>query len=136
MKKKDFFYGILALLMISLLSVGFTACKNDDDPVEPKVTITNNSTYTLSRFRVIFLNSRLEELTDKEYGTFEPGSTVEAVIPTSAEEFYMATNINSKWFFSPNYKISYNKLNLSTGEIGKWSSNSSSSRYPKAASAE
>lgn len=102
---------------------------------ETRVTITNNSTYSLYRFRVVFVNSRFEELTDRDFGTFDPGTTITADIPTAATEFYMATYLNSKWFFSPNYEISYTRLNLSTAEIGNWSTSSSANRYPKASSA-
>ena len=102
---------------------------------ETRVTITNNSTYTLYRFRVVFINSRFEELTDRDFGTLDPGTTITADIPTAATEFYMATYLNSKWFFSPNYDVTYTRLNLSTAEIGNWSTNASANRYPKAASA-
>ncbi len=102
---------------------------------ETRVTITNNSTYSLYRFRVVFVNSRFEELTDRDFGTLDPGTTITADIPTAATEFYMATYLNSKWFFSPNYDISYTRLNLSTAEIGNWSTSSSANRYPKASSA-
>ena len=101
---------------------------------ETKVTITNSSTYTLYRFRVVFMNSRLEELTDRDFGTLDPGTTITADIPTSATEFYMATYSNYKWYFSPNYDISYTSLSLTTAEIGNWSANSSANRYPKASS--
>lgn len=97
-----------------------------------QIVITNGSTYTLSRFRVVFMNSRLEELTDRDFGTFDPGSVVTADIPTSAKEFYMATYMNNKWFFSPNYDVSYNDLRLTTAEIGNWSTNSSANQYPQA----
>lgn len=103
---------------------------------ETRVTITNNSTYTLYRFRVVFINSRFEELTDRDFGTLDPGTTITADIPTAATEFYMATYLNSKWFFSPNYDVTYTRLNLSTAEIGNWSTNASANRYPKAASAD
>ncbi len=99
---------------------------------ETKVTVTNNSTYTLYRFRVVFLNSKLEQLTDRDFGTLDPGSTITADIPTSAKEFYMATYLNSRWYFSPNYEVTYTNLSLSTAEIGNWSANSSANRYPKA----
>ena len=102
---------------------------------ETRVTITNNSTYTLYRFRVVFINSRFEELTDRDFGTLDPGTTITADIPTAATEFYMATYLNSKWFFSPNYDVTYTRLNLSTAEIGNWSTNASANRSPKAASA-
>ena len=222
MKKKEFLWSLLAMLMVATLSVGLTSCGDDDDPdnvsvsmpsvnfgesggsqsiqvtsntkwtvsgnpgwltvsplqgsnngafsltaaantdknsrncvlyinagsasatvtvnqsgkvPETKVTITNSSTYTLYRFRVVFMNSRLEELTDRDFGTLDPGTTITADIPTSATEFYMATYLNSKWFFSPNYDVTYTNLSLTTAEIGNWSANSSANRYPKASSA-
>ena len=222
MKKKDFLWSLLAIMMVGLLSVGFVSCSPDTDPdtvsvsmpsvnfsesggsqsiqvmsntkwtvsgnpgwltvspmqgssngafsltatantdkdsrscvlyinagsasatisvnqsgkvAETKVTITNNSTYTLNRFRVVFMNSRLEELTDRDFGTLAPGTTITADIPTSATEFYMATYLNNKWFFSPNYDVTYTNLSLTTSEIGHWSTNSSANRYPKASSA-
>lgn len=222
MKKKEFLWSLLAMLMVATLSVGLTSCEDDDDPdnvsvsmpsvnfgesggsqsiqvtsntkwtvsgnpgwltvspiqgsnngafsltaaantdknsrncvlyinagsasatvtvnqsgkvTEKKVTITNSSTYTLYRFRVVFMNSRLEELTDRDFGTLDPGTTITADIPTSATEFYMATYLNSRWYFSPNYDVTYTYLSLTTAEIGNWSANSSANRYPKASSA-
>lgn len=103
---------------------------NQSGVVAPtQISITNGSTYTLERFRVIFLNTRLEQLTDRDFGTLAPGTTIHADIPTSATEFYMAT-YNTMWFFSPNYDVTYTSLTLTTAEIGNWSANSSASRYP------
>lgn len=102
---------------------------------ETKVTISNNSKYTLYRFRVVFVNSKFEELTDRDFGTLSPSTTITADIPTSAKEFYMATYLNNKWFFSPNYDVSYTNLSLSTAEIDNWRTSSSANRYPKASSA-
>lgn len=99
------------------------------------VTITNNSTRSLYRFRVVFMNSKYEKLTDRDFGTFDPGRTISVEIPTGATEYYMATYLNSMWFFSPNYDVSFYNLNLSTSEIGNWSTNPSSSRYPEVSSA-
>ena len=97
-----------------------------------KVTITNKTTYTLKRFTVHFVNSRLEELPDRDFGTVDPNSTVSADIPTGATEYYMAF-YDSRWWFSPNYSIEYTE-NLITS-VDKWTSNSSADRYPKASSA-
>lgn len=123
------------VLYISAGDASATVSVNQSSHVqETKVTITNNSTYTLYRFRVVFLNSRMEELTDRDFGTLDPGTTISADIPTSATEFYMATYLNSTWYFSPNYDISYTRLMLSTSEVGQWSKNSSANQYPKASS--
>lgn len=101
---------------------------------ETRVTITNGSTYTLERFTVHFINSRLEELSARDFGTLYPNSTISADIPTGATEYYMAT-YSSKWFFSANYSIEYTNMVLTTAEVGNWSANSSVSRYPQASSA-
>lgn len=138
MKLKNYLWLISMALFVGL-SLTLTACddKNEPDEViqETKVTVTNNSAYTLYRFRVVFVNSKLEELTDRDFGTLDPGSTITADIPTSAKDFYMATYLNSKWFFSPNYEVTYKNLSLSTAEIDNWSANSYANRYPKASSA-
>ena len=89
------------------------------------VTVTNNSIYVLERFRVVMLNSKMETLTDRDFGTLSPGNSVTMDIPTGATEYYMATYLYSTWFFSPNYDIQYSSLSLSTDEIGGWKSNSS-----------
>lgn len=102
---------------------------------ETKITITNNSTYTLYRFRVIFINSRLETLTDRDFGTLDPGTTITADIPTSATEFYMAEYFNNRWYFSPNYDVTYTNLSLTTAEVGNWSANSSANSYSNVSSA-
>lgn len=124
------------VLYINAGSASATVTVNQSGKVpETKVTITNSSTYSLYRFRVVFMNSRLEELTDRDFGTLDPGTTITADIPTSATEFYMATYLNSRWYFSPNYDVTYTNLSLTTAEIGNWSANSSANRYPKASSA-
>ncbi|MBQ6965717.1 MAG: BACON domain-containing protein [Bacteroidaceae bacterium] len=98
-----------------------------------RVTITNGSVYTLERFRVVFLNSRFEKLTDRDFGTLSPGSSVTVDIPTGATEYYMATYSGSTWYFSPNYTVDYTTLNLTTDEIGNWSANSAPVRKLSAA---
>lgn len=97
---------------------------------ETRVRITNNSVYSLSRFRVVFVNSQYEKLTDRDFGTLDPGDYITADIPTAATTYYMATYLNDRWFFSPDYDVTYTNLNLSTSEIGNWSTNSNR-RNPK-----
>lgn len=99
--------------------------------VSNQICVTNNSTYTLERFRVVFMNARLEELTDRDFGTLAPGTTIYADIPTAATEYYMATYLG-KWYFSANYSVEYTDMVLTTAEVGNWSANSSRSQYPKA----
>ena len=124
------------VLYVTAGKVSTTVSVNQSGHVKPtKITITNNSTYSLYRFRVVFLNSRLELLTDRDCGTFDPGATVTVDIPTAATEFYMATYLNNRWFFSPDYDVTYTDLRLTTGEINNWSSSSSAYRDPKDSSA-
>ena len=141
MKRKNFLLNLLAMMMVAMVSVGFTSCSDDDKeealPVIPqtnKVTVKNNSTYSLYRFRVVFVNSRMEEIDDKDFGTREPGKSISCEIPTGATEYYMATYQNYTWFFSPNYEVSYKNISLTNSIINNWYSNSSSNRYPKACS--
>ena len=101
---------------------------------ETKVTITNNSTYTLERFNVHFVNSKYEELSVRDFGTLYPNGVVEADIPTGATEYYMATYLN-RWYFSADYSIEITRMFLTNAEVDNWSANSSSNRYPIASSA-
>lgn len=99
-----------------------------------RVNISNNSTYTLERFTVHFINSRLEELSSRDFGTLYPGGSISVDIPTGATEYYMATYLGSRWYFSANYAVEYTDMNLTAAEVGNWSANSSASRYPQASS--
>ena len=128
--------NVLPILLMAVMSIGLASCgddekeivKPDDPPVTPKitdVTITNSSVITLQRFRVVFLNSRGETLTDKDYGTLAPNDYISAKIPTGATQYYMATYLSSTWFFSANYDISITSMRLTDAEVGEWRSNSS-----------
>lgn len=219
MKKKEFLWSLLAMLMVATLSVGLTSCGDDDDPdnvsvsmpsvnfgesggsqsiqvtsntkwnvagapewltVAPtqgsnngtitlsassntekngrncvlyinagsasatvtvnqsgkqkstRVTITNSTNYTFKRFTVHFVNSRMEELPDRDFGTLYPNSTITADIPSGATEYYMAF-YESRWRFSPNYSIEDSEMVIT--DVGKWTANSSASQYPKTSSA-
>lgn len=136
MKKKDFLWSLLAIMLVGSLSLGLSSCGDDDDDIVPetKVTIKNSSTITLNRFRVVFVNSRFEKITDLDFGTLTPGRSVTADIPTGATEYYLGMYYSGLWFFSPNYDISYKNLNLTDAEIGNWTTSSSASRYPRASS--
>ena len=133
MKKKDFFMSMLTMIMVAVLSFGLTSCSKDDPEPTPEptpvpvvatsVTITNQSTLTLTRFRVVFLNASNEILTDKDYGTMYPNDYISAPIPTSATQYYMATYINSTWYFSVNYNISYTSLSITDAVVREWRSN-------------
>ena len=133
MKANLFSLKMCAIIMVTVMSVCFSSCSKDDDkvttPPDNNIHITNNSTYTLSRFTVIFWNDDKETITNKEYGTFSTGEEKEIPIPSGATQYYMATNMNSKWFVSPTYKISeFKTLKLSTDMVNVWTTSSSSPR--------
>lgn len=128
--------NVLPILLMAVMSIGLASCgddekeiiKTDDPPRQTTitdVTITNSSVITLQRFRVVFLNSRGETLTDKDYGTLAPNDYISAKIPTGATQYYMATYLSSTWFFSANYDISITSMRLTDAEVGEWRSNSS-----------
>ena len=125
-------WNVLTFALVAMMCIGMSSCsKSDSDPdPEPpipssptRITVTNNGTYTLERFRIIFLNSSRESLTDKDCGTLAPHDQASAPIPTAANEYYMATYIFGNWFFSPYYSISYSNLSITDAEIGQWRSN-------------
>jgi hypothetical protein len=124
--------NVLSILFVLIMSIGITSCSKSNDEPDPgpgpeptptQITVYNGGTYTLSRFRIIFLNSSREKLSEKDCGTLAPNDKASAKIPTAAKEYYMATYLYNKWFFSPYYDISYSSLTLSDAEIGEWSSN-------------
>ena len=118
-------WTVMAIALVAMMSVGLSSCdkSDDDDSDYNQITVTNNGTYTLQRFRIVFLNSSREKLTDKDLGTLAPGDKVSATIPTSAYEFYMATYLGNNWYFSPYYSVSYSNLKLSDAEVGEWTTN-------------
>lgn len=85
-----------------------------------QVRITNNSSYTLNDFTIIFLNSSQEILTTVELGTLSSGKTFEADIPTSATRYFMGAYIYGTIYFSPYYEIKYTDLALGNNEINNW----------------
>ena len=102
---------------------------------ETRVTIKNNSTLSLNRFTIVFVNNRMEEIDNRDFGTFDPGQTISYDIPTGATEYFMAMYAYSKWWLSANYNVSDTNLSLTKSIIGTWTSSSSVNRYPKASSA-
>lgn len=113
----------LSMMLVMLaLSVSFVSCSDDNDDTPAIITISNNSTYTLNRFRVVFVTEKGEKLTDKEYGTLSQDDKITAEIPAGAAEYYMATYINT-WFFSPNYPISITNNKLTSDVVNEWMTN-------------
>lgn len=115
-------YLSMVLLML-VTSVCMFSCSDDDEDAVSVVSIVNQSTYTLERFTVVFVNDRMEILTQRDYGTFNPGDRVSAEIPTGAAEYYMGTYLSGRWFVSPNYNITITTNNLSQDVIGQWTAN-------------
>lgn len=109
------------LLLMLVTTFSFAACSDDDDDTSTGLVITNSSTYTLQRFRVVFYTSQEGILSDREYGTFYPGAKQEIpVIPVGAAYYRMATYLDEEWYFSPNYEVSYRNLSITTDVIGEW----------------
>lgn len=125
--------NVLPIFLMAVMCIGLLSCgsddKKEDEPITPPsgpptaVTITNNSVITLNRFRVVFLNSRYEALTDKDYGTLSPRDHISAKIPTGATQYYMATYLNNTWYFSAYYDITFTNMSLTDAEVGEWSAN-------------
>lgn len=123
--KRIKFLSMLLLMLVTTFS--FAACSDDDDENGSGLVITNSSTYTLQRFRVVFITAQGETLSDREYGTFYPGAKQEIPeIPAGAAYYYMATYANNMWFFSVNYEVSVRNLSITTDVIGEWRTNTSS----------
>lgn len=116
-------FKALALLLALMVLPFMASCSDDDDPTSSMLVITNSSTVTLERFRVVFWTERGETLTDREYGTFAPGETTTVEIPIGASEYYMATYSSGYWFFSPNYSVSITNNRLTDSTIGEWRTN-------------
>ena len=78
------------LLLMLVTTFSFAACSDDDDENGSGLVITNSSTYTLQRFRVVFITAQGETLSDREYGTFYPGEKQEIPLPVSPLTLFAA----------------------------------------------
>ena len=129
MRKIYHWYNYLLSALISLLGFGMmTGCTGDEygpdntdvvygpPIVISYVTYVNNMSTPLSRFRVIFRNSKGDILFDQDYGDFHPGDYFSVTIPTGAVEYYVAT-YSGKWYFSPDYQVSVTTLSLNDSSI-------------------
>lgn len=135
------FSKYFSMLMLAIGIVCVTACGGSDDdapttintpviPVSNNLTITNNSSYTLARFTVIFWNDYNETVTNKDYGTFTINETKSIEIPAGATQYYMATYLASKWFVSPTYKLAnYRSLALTTDMVNAWTTTTSAPEF-------
>ena len=128
MSIKDFMrkMNVLPIILMAVMSVGLVSCGDDkeDEILTPKeeikptnvVTIVNNMSQTLNRFRVVFSNSKGEKLFDQEYGDFLPNKSISVTIPAGATEYYVAT-YSGKWYFSADYQVSVTSLTLDDSSI-------------------
>ena len=98
-------------------------------PSGNKVTIRNSTSYTLSRFTVLFYNSYNEVLSSADKGTVNPGESVKVDIPTSAVRYFIGTQVGSLLLLSPYYDIEYRSLTITNSMIQSWESVSSISSF-------
>ena len=96
-----------------------------------KLTITNNSTYTLSRFTVVFRNDYNETITSsiRDFGTLSPGYSITADVPDGATNFYMATYLGGYWFYSLYHKIQGYTFSITEDVISEFKSSSSTTEF-------
>lgn len=114
------------MLMLLTLCVPMTSCSDDEDdePAYGTLTVINNSTYSLSRFTIHFVNDDLEEISSRDFGTFEPGDTEKMEIPAGATKYYFGTYISYNWYFSAYYKVNIKRIELDNSMVGQWKTNS------------
>lgn len=98
-------------------------------PPGNKVTIRNSTSYTLSRFMVLFYNSYNELLSSIDKGTVNPGESVSVDIPTSAVRYFIGTQVGSLLLVSPYYDVEYKSLTITNPMIQSWESVSSISSF-------
>lgn len=118
------------MIFFVVLTMGFTmtSCSDDDDD-EPsatvgKVTIINSSTYTLSDFRVNFVNDGDELITRELKGTVKPKDQITVDIPIGATKYYMGTTMSGRTFWSADYSVSVKKQVLTDQTVNNWKTNS------------
>lgn len=113
---------LLGMLCMCFLILAVTSCNNEDE-VNQQVKVTNNSTYSLSSFRVTFENAYNETLSRRDFGDFDPGQTVRADVPVGASRYYLSTYSSGYTFFSPYYEVRITTLNLTNDMVGAWTTN-------------
>ena len=114
MKKFKFF---VMVLMTMALSMGFASCGDDDDEGKPtSIYIVNNSSYSLNRFTVVYLNERSsndgEIISTQDFGTLNPQGHITASIPAGAAYYYLYMTSGSESYVSADYSISVTKLTI------------------------
>lgn len=112
------------MLMLLTLCVPMTSCSdNEDEPAYGTLTVVNESTYSLPRFTIHFINNDWEEVSARDFGTFEPGDTQKMEIPAGATKYYFGTYMSGTWYFSANYTVSTKYVELDNSSVGQWQSN-------------
>ena len=117
------------MLMLLAFCLPMTSCGDDDDeptPVLPSnpgsvstgITVENGSSNTLGSFTVIFTTEGAAELISaRDFGTLYPNSSINAEIPTGAEEYYFMTKVNGEYYYSASYKVSTTYVKLTNQTI-------------------
>lgn len=72
MKQKSFFFSLLTMIMVAMLSVGFSSCGNDDDQDEEESGVNNGGDNNDSDIRnADVVGTWMFELYDDDHATFE-----------------------------------------------------------------
>ena len=123
--KKIFNFKWMAMLMVAVLSLGFTSCSDDDDKEPSGIYITNGSSYSFNRFTVVYLNDKSnndgEIISTQDFGTLNPQGSVTASIPAGATYYYLYMINGSESYVSADYAITVKRLNIDNNF--RWYSN-------------
>lgn len=124
---EKFIKNLFMVMILAAFSVSFTSCGSDDDD-DPsatvgRLTITNNSTYTLDSFMVNFTNDKGEIITRESKGTLKPKDKITVDIPIGASYYYMSTYVYGDRFFSVDYATTVRTQVLTDQIVGNWTAN-------------
>ena len=119
------------MLSIVAMTLGLNSCQQNqpttptEETTPTSVTVTNNTgSVSLNSFTIKFQNRAGEQVGSKDFGDFNPGSTVSMKIPTGAIVWYVGAYINhgSDFAVSPYYYLEDNiyKVNLTFDDVQQW----------------
>ena len=119
-------YKFLAmLLLVAGVGLSFVSCSDDDDEDANAITVVNNSSYSLNRLTIHFLNARTsdngEELSQQDFGTVNPSGSISAPIPAGATYYYIAIYEQGEYWFSADYSVSVTRMSIDNNT--KWYTN-------------
>lgn len=122
---KSYIKYLWYVLAVFIFATTVVSCSKDDDgepsAVVGRVSILNNTSYTLDDFMVNFINDSNEIITRESKGTLKPKETVMVDIPIGATQYYMGTVEGGIRFWSPNYAVSVKNQVLTDQIVGNWS---------------